>query len=81
MLSYYEWLNESDQYGIHPKFGCPKEYITCPGCGKVYNGNVCLNCEECGKCCQCKDKNLVNANNVKEFIGQHGTFPKHNEIK
>lgn len=46
---------------IHPKYGVPKEDISCPCCGKVYRGKVCANCEECRKCCTCDSPDLVSA--------------------
>lgn len=42
------------QYGpIDQETGMPKEYVSCPGCGKVYgyqNRKACKKCEECAKC-------------------------------
>lgn len=50
------------------KYGVPRKYVSCPGCGQIYghhNTEVCENCEECDRYCRCNNKKMVNA---KEFI-------------
>lgn len=59
---------------IHPKYGVPKEDLCCPGCGKPYRGRVCLNCEECSKCCQCGGKLFIPANEAKRRIAETGSI-------
>lgn len=46
------------------KWGVPKEYTACPGCGHQYGvlkRKVCLRCHECSKCCRCERKEHVDA--------------------
>jgi hypothetical protein len=41
------------------KYGVPREYTACPGCGQQYghhNTKICITCEECSKCCRCDGK-------------------------
>jgi hypothetical protein len=45
-------------YDIVEKFGLPREYCTCPGCGQLYGHHrtkVCENCAECSSCCKEQD--------------------------
>lgn len=65
---------------IHKTYLCPVEYISCPGCGKIYRGKVCVTCEECKTCCSCEKPILLPAVKVKEYISTHGEFPKPEEI-
>lgn len=65
----------ASDYDIHPTYGVPKEDISCPGCGRVYVGKVCLRCEECKKCCACTDPALMDAKAVKEYISEHEKLP------
>lgn len=42
-------------YDIIEKYGLPREYCSCPGCGRLYghhNTKVCLHCSECSTCCK-----------------------------
>jgi hypothetical protein len=43
------------------KWGVPKEMASCPGCGREYGfrgRSVCVKCQECSKCCGCKNPEL-----------------------
>lgn len=60
----------TEQYDIIKKYGLPRELISYPSCGKLYGHHrtkVCKFCGECSKCCICKDKRLIIAD---EFITQ-----------
>ena len=35
------------------RFDIPDEHVSCPGCGHLYDDEICTNCEECPICCQC----------------------------
>lgn len=40
-------------YDIIEKYGLPRKYVSCPGCGRVYghhNTKVDINSEECSSC-------------------------------
>lgn len=48
----------TQMYDIIEKYGLPRKYVSCPGCGQLYghhNTKGCLNCAECSKCCRCSD--------------------------
>lgn len=59
-------------YQIDRKYGIPVEEISCPGCGLKYGHHktkVCSHCNECSKCCWCKDRNETpNLMNADIFI-------------
>lgn len=41
------------KYDIHPVYLIPKEYVSCPGCGRVYGHHktkVDVNSQECSSC-------------------------------
>jgi len=43
------------------KYGVPKKYTACPGCGRQYghhNTKICIECQECSKCCFCESPEL-----------------------
>lgn len=61
---------------VHPRYLVPREDISCPGCGVLYRGSVCIDCEECKQCCSCEKPKFVTAKAVKEFVSEHGEFPK-----
>lgn len=47
-------------YDLHKFYQIPKEYISCPGCNKLYaTKKVCVNCQECKSCCMCEEKEFV----------------------
>ena len=49
-------MNDKKMWDIG-KWGVPKEYTACPACGFQYGHHktkICINCQECSKCCQCK---------------------------
>lgn len=55
---------DEEHYDIVEEYGMPRKDISCPGCGRVYgayNRRVCINCEECSKCCNCGDSGFVSA--------------------
>ena len=58
------------QYDIDSHTGLPKEYVSCPGCGKLYRTfkKVCISCEECVKCCSCKTPHLIASHKAIEAI-------------
>jgi len=65
------YSRDKKQYNIVDKFGLPKEMVSCPSCGKVYgahNRKVCINCEECSKCCQCGSIHIDANKFVEEYI-------------
>jgi hypothetical protein len=46
------------RYDIVEKFGLPREYCSCPGCGQIYGHHktkVCQDCAECSSCCKQQD--------------------------
>ena len=54
------------------KYGLPRKMVSCPYCGDLYgtkNRQVCVNCEECSKCCECLVPKFVS---VEAFITQRG---------
>ena len=57
-------------YGeIVEKWGLPRKDVSCPSCGELYgshNTKVCVDCEECSRCCVCGSNNFVIA---EIFIG------------
>jgi len=69
----------SYQYDIIPKFGLPREYCSCPGCGQVYGHHrtkVCNHCGECSKCC--KDRPEENACGKNQEFVEPLTFVQEN---
>lgn len=62
-------MNDNKIFDIAKKYGVPRKYVSCPGCGQMYghhNTKVCSYCEECSKCCSCKTKE--NHISAEEFI-------------
>lgn len=56
-------VSDNEMWNIG-KWGVPRENTTCPGCNHqygTYKRKVCLNCQECSKCCQCNKKEHVDA--------------------
>jgi len=46
------------------KWDVPKSYTACPSCGFQYGHHktrVCINCQECSKCCQCDNPEMEDA--------------------
>lgn len=51
---------------VDDEFGLPKEYISCPGCGRTYMTarSVCRTCQECKRCCKnnpCEKPDYISA--------------------
>lgn len=46
---------------IDGNFGVPTEFLRCPCCGRKYTAckQVCIACEECKRCCTCKQPSIV----------------------
>lgn len=65
--------DSEDPNAVIPRWGLPREHVSCPGCGLVYgsrNGTVCGHCEECNECCSCapQDQRLMEPD---EFVEKH----------
>lgn len=49
---------DKEMYDIG-SYGVPRNFTACPGCGKQFGHHktkVCMNCEQCSKCCTCKEE-------------------------
>ena len=47
-------VTDKEMYDIG-KYGVPREYTACPGCGQQYGHHktkVCMSCQECSTCCK-----------------------------
>jgi hypothetical protein len=69
----------SNSQDVHPTYGVPNKMLSCPGCGRVYVGKVCLRCEECKNCCEkggrCERPHYIPANQAKEHLAEHEKLP------
>lgn len=53
------------------KYGLPKKYTACPGCGKQYGHGgtkVDINSQECSKCAKERGYSDIKLVDVEEFI-------------
>ena len=58
---------------ISKRWGLPRKYCSCPGCGQEYghhNTKVCANCEECSTCCKgiCSEPDHRRADDIVPWI-------------
>jgi len=65
---------DTREHNLDEEYRVPKEYITCPGCGRTYKqaGTVCRSCEECKKCCRCGEPDHVPARTFIEELIKRG---------
>lgn len=60
-----------DQHDIYEKYGLPRDYVSCPSCGKIYghhNTKSCSVCSECSKCCDCRNPEMVKAEELIDIL-------------
>lgn len=58
-------------YNIHPKYGVPREEISCPDCGQIYghhNTKVDVESELCGPCAKKDGIDPSNFVSADDFI-------------
>ena len=63
-------MNDKEMYNIG-RYGVPREYTACPGCGQQighHNTKGCLKCEQCSKCCTCKKPKIVPAEQLAAHL-------------